>query len=728
MAKSRNGKSKTKGIGLLSPLSILALCFLLPAISVLPWIGCGGASSSPWGDEDAVEQEGERSDYSDHLDHTESEQTESVWEIESVDFEVPVGPLPAFEPALKEQGLQDEENYFADILISNLKETAGVDLILLRRNQSYEVHSGRGSIQFERKLADDRIHFSFPITQLSGERNPIERQDGVSLNSVDAIRVVSANPDQTDYQELGYEEQDPRVVFLDPGKTIYPDAYRRIAALFDHPNAPDLYVVSAPYGLAYEEFPERIGVAGGLHIVQSRLPLLIKGPGLTPKIYEDSPPPCEALAPTLAYWLDLNTREGYDRIGRRSTTRLLPFEDGGRLDPLLSEMADNHIRRLLGLIVSGLSHPVLMHALENEELNLPNLRTYHAQAAGFRYGLIAPFPSAKLTTQATLMTGAHPGHHGVLHDRYLDRETWEMVQPERDLAADPASWAPVLGNTGVETLFEALHRSRGRWSSTGRGAFSAALQLMVRRGAELATYIVEGSENLPGPLDLTGLEMELPGVPEEWTEEDLLIALATDNAQTAMLIQLMTGEQNLPVPELAVLGLQSYHTAATLYGPLSDQAMQALELIDVQLGLMMRYVEQAGINDETGWVLTSDSALELQDRSRSVDPVSAMNGQQEHIEGWSGGLWLDHLILEGLPSRLTEGQTVTLSVRARRESESRVPPGTVIVMADNDEEYEKFAMPDQLMTFTITPTGNYVTVLATTPGYGPTRKRIVIDP
>ena len=51
------------------------------------------------------------------------------------------------------------------------------------------------------------------------------------------------------------------------------------------------------------------------------------------------------------------------------------------------------------------------------------------------HGAMASLPSVTLANHTTILTGAHPGHHGVLHNAWFDRSTGEQI-----ITNSPATW------------------------------------------------------------------------------------------------------------------------------------------------------------------------------------------------------------------------------------------------------------------------------------------------
>ena len=76
-------------------------------------------------------------------------------------------------------------------------------------------------------------------------------------------------------------------------------------------------------------------------------------------------------------------------------------------------------------------------------------------ATTYRHGAIASFPTVTLANHTAILTGRHPGHHGVLHNAWVDRATGDQV-----VTNSPSTWASSMSwlSPRVETVHDAVHR------------------------------------------------------------------------------------------------------------------------------------------------------------------------------------------------------------------------------------------------------------------------------
>ena len=108
------------------------------------------------------------------------------------------------------------------------------------------------------------------------------------------------------------------------------------------------------------------------------------------------------------------------------------------------------------------------------------MRRLIESGTAFAHGALASLPTVTLANHTTLKTGAHPGHHGVLHNAWYDREAGCQVVTE-----SPTTWHEAMRwlFPGVETVHEAIHRRRPDW-------VTVAVNEPADRGADYSTMDV----------------------------------------------------------------------------------------------------------------------------------------------------------------------------------------------------------------------------------------------
>ena len=112
------------------------------------------------------------------------------------------------------------------------------------------------------------------------------------------------------------------------------------------------------------------------------------------------------------------------------------------------------IDHVVGILWDGTNANVLYDMVAAGEA--PNVARLLAMGTGLGHGALASLPSVTLANHTTILTGAHPGHHGILHNAWYDRASGEQV-----VTNSPATWPWSMQTLSpeVETLHQALHRA-----------------------------------------------------------------------------------------------------------------------------------------------------------------------------------------------------------------------------------------------------------------------------
>ncbi|MFZ4721111.1 MAG: alkaline phosphatase family protein, partial [Ilumatobacteraceae bacterium] len=304
------------------------------------------------------------------------------------------------------QGLDPHQNESGDraivALLTDPVVGPQVDLLLTWRGDdrdtgAYEVWSARGMVRFRRCVADDgSLHFE--VLDVAGE-NPLERQDPLALNTLDAERAAAT--------ASGFSADDPTQRFIAPEQQTYPFGYERAAQLFDSPHAPDIAV--SPRDWCSGNQP---GTHGALHVRQARAPLWFSGPGVRSGRHDLAARSVD-IAPTCLAALGFPAIDGVDAAGRPSSDVLLARQDGRVLHEILDGDAPGP-QRLYVFLMDGMHQTELEDRLARDPEGLPNLRRLRDRAAVLAGGSLVNFPSITWPSHTAIVTGAWCGHHDVV--------------------------------------------------------------------------------------------------------------------------------------------------------------------------------------------------------------------------------------------------------------------------------------------------------------------------
>jgi phosphonoacetate hydrolase len=429
-----------------------------------------------------------------------------------------------------------------------------VDLVLCRRGGGIEAHARAGSAGFS----------AAGTTWVRGS-DPLARQDAAAFAPL-AAELAGIRPSND--------------------RNHYPYAYDNAAQLFDDPRAPELVVLHTP-AHNWEERGGHRGEHGSLDVVQSRAPLILAGAGVRRRGTVSEHARMVDIAPTIATLAGVAPSNG----------GLLRRQDGRVLTESLDGTAP---ARVVAFLWDGTNANVLYAMAAAGEL--PNVARLMAMGTTYEHGLVASFPSATLANHTTALTGAHPGHHGVLHNAYYERVTGRQV-----ITNAPETWHLARNELmpDVETLFEAVTRSGG--------GFTAAVNEPSDRGASYATFdflrtgevsVIQTALPQPG---------EVPGATKQFVDLKREYAWATsaDHMCVEQARNVLTGAAGNPAPRFAWINLILPDAANHSGGPHSDMGHAGLRDTDRRFGEIMDAIDWGA--GETAFVLLADHGMEETD-------------------------------------------------------------------------------------------------------------------
>jgi len=376
----------------------------------------------------------------------------------------------------------------------------------------------------------------------------------------------------------------------------YPFAYEHVAQLFDHPCAPDLCVVhSAAHN--WEDRGGHRGEHGSLDAVQSRAPFIIGGRGV--RALGPVARVCQLIdvAPTIAALMGCAPAEG--GIGLNGSPRddaLLARQDG---DPMLDLLDGSRPAMVLGLLWDGTNPNVLYDMAARGDA--PNISRLMSMGTTFLHGAIASLPTVTLANHTAVMTGAHPAHHGILHNAWYDRARAQQV-----ITNSAATWhtsMQFLDHPAVETLHHAVHRT---WPD----AFTASVNEPCDAGADFSTFGLVRAGDRPTPPP-----PELPHATERFVRpvKDYRWGSRVDHTGVEQATGLLSGHwrgQDWPLPKFLWVNFTLTDSAFHAGGPHSEIAAASIRDTDARLGDVLAAVEAAGVFDDTAFFLVADHGME----------------------------------------------------------------------------------------------------------------------
>ena len=494
-----------------------------------------------------------------------------------------------------------------DVLCSPALEPM-VEMVLFSPEPNvYEARAVDGSVRFTRERAGGARgegRWAYRVTSVVG-RDPLADQDPARYSPL-PVELADRQPDRR--------------------HNSYPMAFERVTQVFDHPCAPDLCVL---HTAAHRPTAHR-GEHGSLDVIQSRAPFVASGTGI--RTQGVVPGHCRLVdvAPTVLALLDLEPSPGVGPTGQPADDCYLTRQDGRALTDLFDGAA--RPEHVVVVLMDGANANVLYAAAAGG--TMPNVRRLIESGTALAQGAFASLPTVTLANHTTLNTGAHPGHHGVLHNAWYDREAGCQVVTE-----SPSTWQEAMRwlFPGVETVHEAIHRRRPDWVTVAvnepadRGADYSTMELF-RRG-EIGRLMADAPETPPH-------------ADPHWlaASGDYRWGSLADASAVRQAVAVWGGEHldvGYRTPAFTWISFSLTDAAFHEGGPHSEIARAALKDTDARLGEVLAAVERKGVGDRTAFLLVADHGMEETGADVGGDWGEALRAAGvEHRDEASGFLYL----------------------------------------------------------------------------------------
>ena len=473
----------------------------------------------------------------------------------------------------------------------------------------YEARSVDGTVRFRRREAPDG--WAFEVDDVDG-RNPLGDQDPTRFAPLEA-ELAAGHPDRR--------------------ANSYPYAFEHAAQIFDHPCAPDVCVL---HTAAHRQEKHR-GEHGSMGVVQARAPFIASGAGVKRQGMVDRHCRLIDVAPTMLALLGIEAGTGVrpGPTGSKGTARpgtYLAHQDGDALVDLIdpAAAAPDHV---VAVLLDGCNPNRLYDMAATGEA--PHVARLLTRGTGFRHGAMASLPTVTLANHTSLLTGCHPGHHGVLHNAWYDRTLGRQVVTE-----SPATWQEAMQwlAPGVETVHQAIKRRRP-------DAVTVSVNEPADVGADYSTFEMfrqgRADELLP---DLSALPAHSTEAYAE-TSEDYRWGTFADAVALRQVTDIWRGrllDVDYPLPVFTWVSFSLTDSAFHEGGPHSEVARAAVRDTDGRLGELLSVIEEAGVFERTAFFLVADHGMEENDLDVEGDWGDALRAAGIRFrDEASGFLYLD---------------------------------------------------------------------------------------
>jgi phosphonoacetate hydrolase len=435
---------------------------------------------------------------------------------------------------------------------------------------TYEIASADGQVTVTRTRGTDGGSYESRV--VAGE-SPVTRQDPFYLGDLDAQRATP-HPTRAD--------------------NSYPHAFEHIAQVFDHPSAPDLYVqhTGAHY---WGDQGGHLGEHGSLGVLQARAPFIVAGAGAARRGLVDESCRLIDVAPTILALL-----------GAGPDASAVPCDGDVVTSVVDTEGGADHV---VAFLLDGTNPTVLYDLVARGEA--PHIARLMAMGSSFRYGAMASLPTVTLANHTAILTGQHPGHHGVLHNAWVDRATGNQV-----ITNSPSTWTTSMQwlSTSAPTLH---HRLRG----SDESAVTVSINEPCDAGASYSVFdLMRRGENVdrPPPSD------QLPDATARFVRpsKEYRWSSLIDHTAVDQFTGIWSGEYRgvaYPVPRFTWCNFTLTDSAFHEGGPYSEIAAASVRDTDARIGRILEAVERRGVMERTAFVLVADHGMQLADEATTGD-------------------------------------------------------------------------------------------------------------
>ena len=125
-------------------------------------------------------------------------------------------------------------------------------------------------------------------------------------------------------------------------------------------------------------------------------------------------------------------------------------------------------RHVVGFLFDG-ANPNVLYAMAAAG-EAPNVARLIEMGTAFGHGAMAGLPTVTLANHTSILTGAYPGHHGILNNAWYDRAAGRQV-----ITNSSATWPTAMDHIrpGTETIHSAVRRT---WPDDVHGVGQRALR------------------------------------------------------------------------------------------------------------------------------------------------------------------------------------------------------------------------------------------------------------
>ena len=299
-----------------------------------------------------------------------------------------------------------------------------------------------------------------------------------------------------------------------------------------------------------------------------------------------------------------------------------------------AETNEGVIKRTIVFAMDSINGVSFRYAIDNGYC--PNIKWLIDHGAYYE-NAISVLPSVSISSDFSILTGTHPGKHGILGWMWYNQSAEKYYSIDGAKIYDPVQHAKMVESKiwmsdETETIFEVLEKE------TDGNAYTSALGTYATKGADhsvlesslmnmiLRFYgMISGSESQEGPAQST-----LSVSPSESNGENITIYTTdTDEIKSyfllhnvkrvlfegfidsfifiEMLINLFKSRNS--DSSLIYLWAAGPDTSGHLSGGRSETMLHSYQIVDAKVGITMAFCKWLGIEDETMFVIAGNHGI-----------------------------------------------------------------------------------------------------------------------
>jgi len=292
------------------------------------------------------------------------------------------------------------------------------------------------------------------------------------------------------------------------------------------------------------------------------------------------------------------------------------------------------IKRTIVFAMDSINSLSFKYAIDNGYC--PNIKWLIDHGAYYE-NAISVLPSVSISSDFSILTGTHPGKHGILGWMWYNRSEGKYYSIDGAKIYDPVEHAKMVESKNwmsneTETMFEVLEKE------TGGKAYTSALGTYATKGVDYSVLeslpmslmmraygTVSSSEGQEGPAQST-----LSVTPSEANGENITVYTTDTNEiksyfklhnikrvlfegliDSFIFIEMLKNvwKSRNSDNSLIYLWVAGPDTSGHLSGGRSEAMLHSYQIVDAKVGITMAFCKRLGIEDETMFVIAGNHGI-----------------------------------------------------------------------------------------------------------------------